>query len=224
MPHLFPQSDVSTEYFTDNNASGGEGGDSFTFITHEKGGVLKKIQAWKVDACIRGLEVWMTDGSSRLVGTRSGLSSAFSFENGERITRLNIDATNPHASNKTRRLGAIRLQTNRNKAWEVLSANLQDDGGYSPEIGSGVCCGIFGASGADVDRLGFAMLQENKRSLLMNVHHHNLTKDCVATTKEIVAHQVLNDSAGVQHTLELSGTKFTTINTECGCSTSSIKV
>ncbi|KAH3868817.1 hypothetical protein DPMN_031971 [Dreissena polymorpha] len=220
MPFVFPHSDVSTDYFTDNNASGGEGGSSFTFIKIDKGAVLKKIKAWKDDWRITGVEVWMTDDSSRLVGTRSGSLAEFSFQSGENITKLNIQASGPYSSvAKRRRLGAIWFQTNKNRDWGIFSRNLPEDGRFWPEVGSGICCGIFGNSGDDVDRLGFAMLREVKRSILTNVTYPNLAREIVATTPDTVAHQVFSNNTAIEQTFELSGSKSVTITREWGLST-----
>ncbi|KAH3868804.1 hypothetical protein DPMN_031957 [Dreissena polymorpha] len=215
MPYVFPDSHVSTDYFTDNNASGGEGGGSFTFITIEKGAVLKKIKAWKEDWRIRGVEVWMTDDSSRLVGSRNGSSAEFSFQRGELITRLNIQASGPYSSvAKRRRLGAIRFQTNKNRDWGIYSSYLDDDAQFWPEVGSGICCGIFGAAGDDVDRLGFAMLREVNRSILTNVTYPNLAREIVATTPDTVAHQKFSNNTAIEQKFELSGSKSVSITRE----------
>ena len=165
MPYLIAADDVNTDYFTDNYASGGDGGDSFTFIKLAEGAALKRIQVWKENWRFRGVKVWMTDGSSMLVGHESGDSGEFSFGSEEFITRLNIQASGTLSNDKKHRVGAIKFETNLKRSWEITSNDLKKDGEYWQEVGSGICCGIFGAAGWDVDRLGFAMLRKIKSSV-----------------------------------------------------------
>ncbi|XP_052809137.1 aerolysin-like protein [Mya arenaria] len=215
MPFVFPESSISRDYFTDNNASGGEGGVQFDFVKLDKGAVLTKIKAWKDDWRIIGVEVSMSDGSSKLVGKRGGTSGEFTFRTGELITKLNIQASGPYSSVLgRRRLGAIFLETDKQRSWGIFSSNLREDGRYWPEVGSGICCGIFGAAGEDVDRLGFAMLCPISRATLTNVNYPKLDMEIVASTPTTVAHQVFSNGTDREQTFELSGSRSVTMKRE----------
>ena len=211
MPFTYPDSAVNTDYFTDNNASGGEFGSSFQFIKLE-GTILKKVKAWRQDWRIKGVEVFMSDGSSHLAGKREGEEySEFTFQSGERITKLNVQASAAKSPQGNRRLGAIWFQTSNNNDWGIFSKNLEENGKYWPEVGSGICCGIFGAGGDDVDRLGFAMLRNIKESMVTNVQYPYLSTQIVATTPDTVAEQEFSNGTSVAQTFELKGSKTVTI-------------
>ncbi|KAH3717082.1 hypothetical protein DPMN_059860 [Dreissena polymorpha] len=111
--------DVSMKYFTHNIAVGGYGGNDFKFIKLGEGDELKGIKAWKKPNAIRGVEVWMTDGTNFCAGRRKGKSHEFSFERGERITQLKVQASTHKGGT---RCGAIMFQTNRNRQWEMSSS------------------------------------------------------------------------------------------------------
>ncbi|XP_052770863.1 aerolysin-like protein [Mya arenaria] len=215
MPFVFPDSTISKDYFTDNNASGGEGGAQFDFVKLDKGAVLTKIKAWKDDWLISGVEVWMSDGSSKLVGKRAGTPGEFTFRAGELITKLNVQASGPYSSVLSRRrLGPIWIETDKQRSWGIFSRNLTEDGRYWPDVGSGICCGIFGGAGDAVDRLGFAMLQTISRATLMNVKYPKLDMEIVASTPTTVAHQVFSNGTAREQTFELSGSRSVTIKRE----------
>ncbi|XP_052819993.1 aerolysin-like protein [Mya arenaria] len=221
MPFVFPDTTVSKDYFTDNNASGGEGGSPFDFVKLDKGAVLKKIKAWKDNWLISGVEVWMSDGSNKLVGKRGGPSGEFTFRDGELIKKLNVQASAPYSSVlKRRRLGAIWLETDKERSWGIYAHSLTEDGSYWPDVGSGICCGIFGSAGDAVDRLGFAMLQPISRAVLTDVKYPNLDMEIVASTPTTVAHQVFSNGTDLDQTFELSGSRSVTITREWSLTTS----
>ena len=201
MPYIFPNGNVNTDYFTDNNASGGSGSVPFTFIKMD-GAILTKINAWKETWRIRGVEVFMSDGSSYLAGTRSGTLEEFTFQSGEFINCLNIQASGELSSGGYRRFGALYFNTNKNSEFGIYSDKLQDDGAYWPDVGCGICCGIFGASGDDVDRLGFAMLRNVKESTLMNVEYPNLSLEIVSNTPDSVVKQTFINGTSINQVFE----------------------
>ena len=211
MSFIYPDYAVNTDYFTDNNASGGDTGSSFQLIRLE-GSVLKNIKAWRQDWRIRGIVVTMSDGSSYLAGKREGEEySEFTFQSGERITRLNLQASAARSAVGKRRLGAIWFKTSKNNDWGIFSRGLETNAQYWPEVGSGICCGIFGASCEDVDRLGFAMLRNIKESMVTNVKYPYLSMQNVATTPDTVAEQDFINSSSVAQTYELKGSKTVAI-------------
>ena len=219
MPYIFPNSDVNTDYFTDNNASGGSGGSTGTFV--KMGGeILTKIKAWKESWRIRGVEVFMSDGSSHLIGSCSGSLQEFTFQSGERITTLNVQASGELSSGGYHRLAAIYFQTNKDHSYGIYSDDLKEDGRYWPDVGCGICCGIFGAGGDDVDRLGFAMLRNVRDCIMTNVKYPNLSLEIVATTPEFVGDEKFSNGAGVEQSKTLEGKKSVTTTRSWRVSTS----
>ena len=219
MPYIFPNGDVNTDYFTDNNASGGSNGNTFTFIKMG-GALLTKIKAWKETWRIRGVEVFMSDGSSHLIGSRSGTLKEFTFQSGERITTLNVQASGELSSGGYRRLGAIYFKTNKNYEFGIYSDKLKDDGRYWPEVGCGICCGIFGAGGDDVDRLGFAMLRNIRDCTMTNVVYPNLSLEIVATTPEFIGDEKFCNDTAIEQKKTLEGKKTVTTTRSWRASTS----
>ena len=210
MPFLYPNSLVNLDYFTDNNASGGPWGDEFAFIKLDKGAVLKRIKAWRSDWRIRGVEVWMSDGSRYLAGKRVGDSSEYSFKKGERLTELNVEASDDQSPQGYRRLGAIWFSTNKGNSWGIFSKDLEESGVYWQDVGSGICCGVFGAKGDDVDRFGFAMLRKINKSTIVDVEYPILSTEIVASKPETVAHQTFKNGGTVAQRFILSGKKLVT--------------
>ena len=210
MPFLYPNSLVNLDYFTDNNASGGPWGEEFAFIKLDKGAVLKRIKAWRSDWRLRGVEVWMSDGSRYLAGTRVGNSSEYRFKKGERLTKLNVEASDNQSPQGYRRLGAIWFSTNKGNSWGIFSNDLKESGVYWQDVGSGICCGVFGAKGADVDRFGFAMLRKINKSTIVDVEYPNLSTEIVASTPETVAQQTFRNGGTVDQTYILRGKKSVT--------------
>ncbi|XP_045167088.2 aerolysin-like protein [Mercenaria mercenaria] len=220
MPHIVVDKSVDLDYFTDNNASGGDGGNHFHFIKKDDGAILTKIKAWKRDWRISAVEVWMSDGSSFLAGKRAGENSEFKFRPGEVIAKLNVQASGPYSSVlHRRRLGAIYIQTNKQREWGIYCHGIKKEDDYWPDVGSGICCGMFGGAGDAVDRLGFAMLRPIKSSILCNVTYPRLASDIVATKPDMVAHQIFRNGSGTEQSFTLSGSRSVTIQREWSMST-----
>ncbi|XP_053407640.1 aerolysin-like protein [Mercenaria mercenaria] len=221
MPFIFKDPSVNTDYFTDDHASGGEGGQAFNHIKINEGAILTKIKAWKRDWRIGAIQVWMSDGSNYLAGKPGGgESSEFKFKKGETIVSLNVQASGPYSSILSRRrLGAIWFKTSKDRSWGIFSRNLTADGRYWPEVGSGVCCGVFGGSGDAIDRFGFAMLRPVESSMLSEIKYPQLNIEIVATRPTTVAHQIFCNGSKTEQTFTLSGSRSVTIKREWSLST-----
>lgn len=186
------RSSINLDYFTEQTYSGGSGGNPFNFVK-EDGAVLKKIETWQHDTMIRGVKVTMTDRTSFLAGSKSGSYSRFELQAGETITRLNIqrsgDGTRP-------RLGAIWLKTSKNRDWGVFSRWLSGNTQHWVEVGSGLCCGIFGCDGSDVDSLGMAMLRDIKEATMEDVAYPNLDLRVVSSNPTFIKKQTFDNRTG----------------------------
>ncbi|KAI0556714.1 natterin-like protein [Gracilaria domingensis] len=217
---------VPLNYFTSNLASGGKGGNSFSEIKEENGAVLRKIEAWKQDWRIRGVRVTFSDGSVFTAGKASGsYGGSFTISSDEYITRLNIQPSGSTSSGGYYRLGAIWIKTSKGRDWGIFSSYLAGGTQHWVEVGSGLCCGIFGKHGADVDCLGFAMLRPVIDADIVEVTYPNLDLQTVASDPTYVTRDSLDNRGGtspIYRTLEISEivTKTnewtTSFNTEFG--------
>ena len=219
MPHLVTHCGVDTNIFTSNQASGGTGGSNVSFIKLDKGAIMTKIQAWKEKWRIRGVEMWMSDATSKLIGSRSGSTEVFELAIGENVTKLNVQASGEPSSGGYYRLGAIYLETDRGRSFGIYSDNLKEDGRYWPSVGSGLVCGMFGSGGDDVDNLGFALLQPVKQARLVDVTYPNLDMEVVANTPETVASEYYTNETSVNQSYTLTGKKTVTTKREWSTST-----
>ncbi|XP_013404337.1 aerolysin-like protein [Lingula anatina] len=219
MPYLREFSSIDKRFFTTNQASGGNGGTPFTYVRLDDGAIMTRLKAWKDDWRIRGVEMWMSDGKSHLVGKRSGASSEFRLNTGEKLTKLNIQASGETSSGGNHRLGAIWLQTDKGRDWGIFSRWLEEDGRYCPDMGSGIVCGMFGAGGEDVDSLGFAILHPIKQARLVDVTYPNLDTEIVASVPETVVQQRITNESSVEQTYTLKGSRSVTITRQWGITT-----
>ncbi|KAK2829076.1 hypothetical protein Q7C36_017066 [Tachysurus vachellii] len=131
---------------------GGQGGNAFDFNGTKNGSKLKTIQ------------VWLTDGRSEQFGDPPGNLKEFTFEDGEHFTSLSLW---PNKDGK--RLGAIKFKTSHSREFYASMTK----GGLKPEVSvdvaSGICMGIKGRSGWDIDRFGFIFINPVKSAELTDV-------------------------------------------------------
>ena len=216
----YVHSDINTDYFTDNKASGGTGGQLFKFVKEKTGAVMKSIEGWKEDWRIRGVRVRMTDGSSYLAGVESGSHSLFELAADEMITRLNIQPSGESSGSGTYRLGAIWMQTNKGRDWGIFSDNLEEGTQYWVPVGSGLCCGLFGKEELDVDRLGMAMLRSVTSATLDDVEYPNLDLQVVASTPTFLVTEDYDNTGGsLEQEFTLRMTETVTVITSWRTST-----
>ena len=168
---------------------------------------------------IRGVEMWMSDATSKLIGSRSGSTEVFELAIGENVKKLNVQASGETSSGGYYRLGAIYLETDRGRSFGIYSDNLKEDGCYWPSVGSGLVCGMFGSGGDDVDNLGFALLQPVKQARLVDVTYPNLDMEVVANTPETVASEYYTNETSVDQSYTLTGKKTVTTKREWSTST-----
>ncbi|XP_036415312.1 aerolysin-like protein [Colossoma macropomum] len=181
---------------------GGKGGTAFDFNGIDCGATLEKIGAWAGGWQIRSIKVWFTNGQSMQYGdTGDGPYSEYTFKPGEHITSLSL-----WGNGAGTRLGAIRFTTTRDSTFfaKMTSWSLKKE--YPVDIGSGVCIGIVGRSGADIDSLGFRFINTIKSTVLTNINYptlHNVIPQ--VATEELKSTSYENDtSVTQQYTLETS--------------------
>ncbi|KAF7693136.1 aerolysin-like protein [Silurus meridionalis] len=172
---------------------GGQGGSSFNFDGTGNGATLKKIWVWAGGWQIKAIQVWLTDGRSKLFGENTGKFSEFEFGDGEHFTSLSL-----WGNGAGTRLGAIKFKTNRSREF---FANMTDWGlktEYPIDVGSGICMGITGRAGADIDSVAFVFINTVKSTRLINVQyptiHSLIPKVAVEEIKSMKYHNNTGDT------------------------------
>ncbi|XP_072521790.1 aerolysin-like protein [Salminus brasiliensis] len=159
---------------------GGHGENSFNFSGADSGASLEKIEVCAEEWQIKFIKIWLTNGKSMQFGrcnpilfrdpySYSGICSEYKFQPGERITSLSLwdngDGT---------RLGAIKFTTTSNGCFfpKMTSMFLKTE--HTIDVGSGICVGVLGRAGSDIDSLGFMFINTIKSAVLTNVIYPTL--------------------------------------------------
>ncbi|XP_033103468.1 aerolysin-like protein [Anneissia japonica] len=209
MPRLVTDTSIDLDYFTCNKAAGDSGGKRKEFIKLREGAVMTKIQAWKENWLVRGIKMWMSDGSSMLFGHQQGDTSTFTISEGEKITELFIQSSGKKAKGYYR-FGGFGIKTDKGKNWKFLCSKLKDEDRYWPYVGSGLMCGMFGRTGDDVDCLGFALLRPVKTAYLKDVSYPGIAFKTVDTPPTTVASTEYYNNTDVDQSYELSASASVT--------------
>ncbi|XP_047656464.1 aerolysin-like protein [Tachysurus fulvidraco] len=143
---------------------GGQGGGPFDFNGTENGSMLKTIQVWEGTYTLRAVKVWFTDGRSEQFGKPDGILKEFTFEDGEHFTSLSLWPIKNGS-----RLGAIKFKTNHSREFYASLETKSLKPEVPVDVASGICLGIKGHSGWDIDRLGFMFINTIKSAKLSNV-------------------------------------------------------
>uniref|UniRef100_A0AAZ3SSN9 Jacalin-type lectin domain-containing protein n=1 Tax=Oncorhynchus tshawytscha TaxID=74940 RepID=A0AAZ3SSN9_ONCTS len=159
---------------------GGGGGSSIEFHGMNNGATLKKIgvavEAWQVKA----VRAELTDGRVQTFGN-SHTFSEFEFDLGERITKLSL-----WGNGAGTRLGAIKFKTSKNREFfeKMTSWPLKTE--YTIDVGSGICLGLEGRCGSDIDGMGFLFINTIKSSVLTDMEYPTLSLFKPQVTPEYV--------------------------------------
>ena len=148
---------------------GGKGGSSFTFTGRDNGATLKKIGVAVGGTQIKAVRAELTDGRVQTFG-ESNTFSEYTFELGERITKLSL-----WGNGAGTRLGGIRFWTSSGRKFFEHMNLLPLMTEYSIDVGSGVCLGLEGRAGSDIDCMGFLFINAIKSSVLTD-----MTYPCLA--------------------------------------------
>uniref|UniRef100_A0A3B3DN51 Jacalin-type lectin domain-containing protein n=2 Tax=Oryzias melastigma TaxID=30732 RepID=A0A3B3DN51_ORYME len=183
---------------------GGSGGSPFTFTGENNGATLKKLWVWTGGWQVKAVQVWLTDGKVRKFGDEAGKFFEFEFEDGEQISSLTLWESNARRP----RLGAIKFNTDRSREF---FAKITDSGLKPPrqiDVGSGICLGVVGRSGSDIDRMGFKFINTIKSTELTNVKYPTLHQVLPQiATEEIKSITYKNNTNATQsYTVETSKT------------------
>ncbi|XP_056442067.1 aerolysin-like protein isoform X2 [Gadus chalcogrammus] len=147
---------------------GGRGGHEFDFTGRDNGATLKKIGVEVGGWQIKALRAELTDGRVQTFGKGNSFRE-FTFKPNESITKLSLWGNGAGS-----RLGAIKFKTSSgNTFFEKMSDwGLKTE--YSIDVGSGVCLGLQGQAGSDIDCLGFLFINAIKSSVLTDMTYPTL--------------------------------------------------
>ena len=147
---------------------GGNGGSSFTFTGRDNGATLKKIGVAVGGWQIKAVRAELTDGRTETFG-RAHTFSEFTFNLGERITKLSLWGNGAGS-----RLGGIRFWTSSGREFFAHMNCWPLKTEYSIDVGSGVCLGLEGRDGLDIDCMGFLFIDPIKSSVLSDMTYPSL--------------------------------------------------
>lgn len=148
---------------------GGGGGSSFEFHGMKNGATLKKIgvavEGWQVKA----VRAELTDGRVATFGDANTFNE-FELYLGKHITKLSL-----WGNGAGTRLGAIKFTTSKNRQFfeKMTSWGLKTE--YTIDVGSGICLGLQGRSGSDIDCMGFLFINTIKSSVLTDMEYPTLS-------------------------------------------------
>ena len=147
---------------------GGQGGSAFDFDGLYNGATLKKIAVAVGGWQIKAVRAELSDGREQSYGEANTFQE-FTFELGERITKLSL-----WGNGAGTRLGGIRFWTTSGREFfaKMTSWGLKTE--YSIDVGSGVCLGLAGRSGADIDSMGFVFIRAIKSTVLTDIIYPDL--------------------------------------------------
>ncbi|XP_061433965.1 aerolysin-like protein isoform X2 [Lethenteron reissneri] len=170
---------------------GGQGGNAFSFDGQENVATLQKLSV-SVGGCqVRGIEVWLTDGRRKTFGTMYSSAQKFEFKSGEFITSLSL--WNNEAGTH---LGAIKFRTSHSREFFANMTDLELKNEYKIDVGSGICLGVQGRAGSDIDSMGFLFINAIKSSVIQDMKYptmHQVLPN--VQTEEIKEMQYKNETS-----------------------------
>ncbi|XP_030222194.1 aerolysin-like protein [Gadus morhua] len=190
---------------------GGQGGDPFSFTGLHNGATLKKIGVAVGGWQIKAVRAELTDGRVQTFGKGHSFSE-FTFEPGESITKLSL-----WGNDAGTRLGGIKFWTSSgNKFFAHMNGQVLKTE-YSIDVGSGVCLGLEGRSGSDIDNMGFVFINAIKSSVLTDITYPSLAKYTPQVNKEYIKSHFYHNGTATdleqKSTYSRSLTKSTTWST-----------
>ncbi|CAL8376025.1 unnamed protein product [Arctogadus glacialis] len=159
---------------------GGQGGGPFTFTGRDNGATLRKIGVAVGGWQIKAVRAELTDGRVQTFGNAVTFSE-FTFELGERITKLSL-----WGNGAGTRLGGIRFWTSSEREFLAHMTKWPLKTEYSIDVGSGVCLGLEGRCGSDIDHMGFLFINAIKSSVLTDMTYPSLALYTPQVNKEHV--------------------------------------
>ncbi|KAG2458278.1 AEP1 protein, partial [Polypterus senegalus] len=180
-----------------------EGGEPFDFTGYNTGALLEKIAVWDGESQIKGMKIWLTNGETKQFGYQYYRPpTEFKFQPGELFTSLSLWANKDET-----RLGAILFKTNKNREFFAGMTRWEVNVEFRVDVGSGVCLGVIGRSGSEIDALGFMFLNSIKSIVMKNVEYTTLHKVIPCVTVEEIKSMTYKNKLTVEQQYTLDTTK-----------------
>ncbi|CAN0124077.1 aerolysin-like protein [Lethenteron reissneri] len=188
-------------YPTTLHIIGGQGGNAFSFNGQENAATLQKLSVSVGGWQVRGVQVWLTDGRRETFGAMDSSAKEFEFESGEFIKSLSL-----WGNGAGTRLGAIKFITSRSREFFAKMTDWGLKTEYKIDVGSGICLGVQGRGGSDIDSMGFIFINAIKSSVIQDMKYptmHQILPN--VQMEEIKEMEYKNDTSIVQsYTFESS--------------------
>nr|XP_006630213.1 PREDICTED: natterin-like protein [Lepisosteus oculatus] len=182
---------------------GGHGGDAFSFDGQNDGATLEKIGVWVGGSQVKAVKIWLTNGEVREFGRPGTGYQEFKFEPGEFFTSLSL-----WGNGAGTRLGAIKFKTSRGREFfaKMTSWGLKTE--YPIDVGSGICLGVRGRSGYDIDCMGFIFINAIESTVITNMEYPTLKQVIPQVNMEEIKSMTYTNSSSVaqEYTLKTSKT------------------
>ena len=134
---------------------GGQGGRSFSFTGRDNGATLKKIGVAVGGTTITAVRAELTDGRVQTFGKGDSFSE-FTFKPNEIIAKLSL-----WGNGAGTRLGGIKFWTSSGNKFKAIMTKWPLKTEHSIDVGSGVCLGLEGRAGSDIDNMGFLFIKSS---------------------------------------------------------------
>ncbi|MCA1749117.1 MAG: jacalin-like lectin [Parasphingopyxis sp.] len=172
----------ATNPFATVHIIGGQGGQSFSFYGGYDGAMLEKIGCWIGGWQIKAVKIWLTNGKVAQFGNAAGPYQEFAFEKGELVQSMSL-----WGNGAGTRLGAIRFKTNRGREFfaKMNEWGLKQE--YPIDIGSGLCVGVMGRAGSDMDSMGFVFVKLIKQSTMIEMNYPTIGNESPNVRPETLA-------------------------------------
>ncbi|XP_038867510.1 aerolysin-like protein [Salvelinus namaycush] len=148
---------------------GGGRGSSFEFHCMNNGATLKKIGVAVEGSQVKAVRAELTDGRVATFGNANTFNE-FELYLGERILKLSL-----WGNGAGTRLGAIKLTTRKNQQFKKKNTSWPLKTEYTIDVGSGICLGLQGRSGSDIDYMGFLFIKTIKSSVMTDMEYPTLS-------------------------------------------------
>ncbi|KAH7021355.1 uncharacterized protein B0I36DRAFT_334332 [Microdochium trichocladiopsis] len=197
---------------------GGEGGDPFTAVA-EEGQVVSKLRVYKStkdDIYLRGIKLFYTDNTEKVIGSELGDWDEHAFEAGEVVKSMSL-----WGDGKGKRTGRIKFTTDKGEFDFGKDTKGQQE--YPIDVGSGILIGFGGRAGSDIDQLAAIFIKGLKQRYFDNIKYADFDIGSGFELETIKQSDVLYQ--GSQYTYTFTGTQtFTKSSTFTYSITNSLSI
>lgn len=148
---------------------GGQGGVYNEDARYMQEAYVTRIEAWAGPWQIRGIRILFSDGTVVLRGKAEGRyfgQFEFDYASGEVITELSV-----WGNGAGTRCGSFRFKTSKGRTYHAAMTDWKLKKEFKMNVGGGIMLGMISRSGADVDALGFLMLDKIEASYVKEVKY-----------------------------------------------------